>query len=117
LRADGGITINRLGLVCDTGILRVGGSSDGVEALWQLDKLVTVAHPYLDVLLQTSEQLVDVALAVESLGVQVGMAVFASSTCDNVVLSKSVGDLLKTVTNSKNGNTEFKDSRVSVGGT
>jgi hypothetical protein len=117
LRADRGITINRLGLVCDTGILGVGGSSDGVEALWQLDKLVTVTHPYQDLLLQTSEQLVDVSLAVESLGVQVGMAVFASSTGDNIVLSKSVGNFLKTVANSKNGNSEFEDRRVSVGGT
>jgi uncharacterized protein YunC (DUF1805 family) len=109
--------INRLGLVRDTGILGVGGSSDGVEALWQLDKLVTVTHPYQDLLLQTSEQLVDVSLAVESLGVQVGMAVFASSTGDNIVLSKSVGNFLKTVADSKNGNTEFEDRRVSVGGT
>lgn len=112
-----GITINRLGLVCDTGILRVGGSSDGMEAIGQLDKLVTVTHPYLDVLLQTCEQLVDVSLVVESLGFQVGMAVFASSTGDDVVLSKSVGDFLEPVANSKNGNTEFEDSGVSVGGT
>jgi hypothetical protein len=109
--------INRLGLVCNTGILRVGGSSDGVEAIGQLDELITVTHPYLDVLLQTSEQLVDVSLVVESLSVEVGMAIFTSSTGDDVILSKSVGNFLKTVTNSKNGNTEFEDSRVSVGGT
>jgi hypothetical protein len=45
------------------------------------------------------------------------MAVFASSTGDNIVLSKSVGNFLKTVADSKNGNTEFEDRRVSVGGT
>lgn len=103
--------------MCDTGILGVCGSRDGVEALGQFDKLVTVTHPDLDVVLQTSEQLVDMSLAVESLGVQVSMAVFASSTGNNIVLSESVGNFLKTVANSKNGNTEFEDRRVSVGGT
>lgn len=103
--------------MCDTSILGVGGSSNGMETLGQLDKLVTVTHPYLDVLLQTSEQLVDVSLVVKSLGVQVGMAVFTSSTGDNVILSKSVGNFLKTVADSENGNTEFEDRRVSVGST
>lgn len=109
-------TVEGLGLVGNTGIRRVGGGGNGVEAGGELDELVTVAHPDLDLALEAGEQLVDVALVVEALGVEVGVAILTLGTGVDVLLVQTVGDFLQTVADTENGDTEVEDGGVSVGG-
>lgn len=109
-------TVEGLGLVGNTGIGGVGGGGDGVEVGGELDELVTVTHPDLYLALEAGEQLVDVALVVEALGVEVGVTILTLGTGVNVVLAQTVGDFLQTVADTEDGDTEVEDGGVSVGG-
>lgn len=109
-------TVDGLGLVGNTSVRGVGGGGNGVEALGQLGELVTVAHPDQHVILDAGEQLVDVTLGVEALGVQVGMTVLALGAGDDVALVQSVGDFLQTVADTENRNSKVEEGGIDVGG-
>lgn len=104
--------IDGLALVSNCGVLGVLGGADSVEALGQVAELVTVGHPHGHGILKTLEELIDVAT--EASGLQIGMAVLTSGTSDNVVGVQTVGDLLQTVADSQNGDTELEEGGVDV---
>lgn len=104
--------VDGLGLVGNGGVLGVLGGTDSVEALGQIAELVTVGHPHGHSILKTLEELVDVAT--EASGLQIGVAVLTSGSGDDVVGVQTVGDLLQTVADSQNGDTELEEGRVDV---
>lgn len=107
--------VNGVSLVGDGSVLRVLGHANGVEALGQVAELVTVRHPNSHGILQTLEQSVD--MSSEAGGLQLSVTVFSGGTGDDVVGVDTVGDLLQTVADTENGDTEFEEGGVNVGST
>lgn len=98
----------------DGGVLRVLGRGDGVETLGQLGELVTVRHPNLHGgVLKAGKQTVGVG--VDALGLELGRAILAVDTGNNVVLVQTVGQLLLAVADTENWDVEVKVGRVDVG--
>lgn len=108
--------VDGLGLVSDTGEFGVGRGSNGMETLRELGELVTVGHPDVRLILDAGKQVVDVALVVQSLGSENGMAIFSSGSGSDVVLAQTVGNLLQTVADTEDGDAEFEEGGVNVGG-
>lgn len=106
--------VDGLSLVCDSGVLRVLSCADGVETFGKVAELVTVRHPHGHGILETLEELVD--MATEASGLQVSVTVLASGTSNDVVSVQTVGDLLETVANSENGDAQLEEGGVDVGG-
>lgn len=106
--------VNGLGLVSNGGELRVLSFTNGVEALGQVAKLVTVGHPHGHGILETLEELID--MASEASGLQVSVTVFTGGTGDDVIGVETVSDLLETVADSQNGNAQLEEGGVNVGG-
>jgi hypothetical protein len=104
--------VDGVALVSDGSELGVLGGSNGVEALGQVAELVTVGHPHSHSILQTLEELVDVAT--ETSGLQISMAVLTSGSSDDVVGVQAVGDLLQTVADSQDRDTELEEGGVDV---
>lgn len=107
--------VHGLRFVGDSGVFRVLGLADSVESLGQVAELITVGHPYGHGILKALEQLVN--MASEPGGLQVSVTIFAGGTGDNVVGVQTVGNLLETVANSQNGDAQFEEGGVDVGGT
>lgn len=107
-------TVHGLGVMDNGSELGVLRGTNDVESLGQLRQLVTVGHPHGHITSNTFEQGVD--LGTESGGLQVSMAIFSLDTSDDVGLVQSVGDLLQSVADSQDGDTEFEESRVDVRG-
>lgn len=106
-------SINRIRLVRDSREFRVPCGADSVEALRQVTELVTVRHPNSHIALNILKQLIDVASKSGSL--QVGMAVFPGSACNDIVRVQAVGELLQPVADTEDGDTEIEEGRVGVG--
>jgi hypothetical protein len=98
----------------NTGKFRICRGSNGVKSLWEFDQLVAVAHPDLEMVLQTSKKLVNVSLTVESFGGHIGVTIFASDAGDNVALVPLVSDFLQTVADSENRDAEIEERGVTV---
>lgn len=98
----------------NTSVLRVRRGSNGMKSLGKFDQLVTMAHPDLDMVLQTGKKLVNVSLAVESLCSQISVTIFASGAGHNVALVQSVSDFLQTVADSENRDAKVKKRGVAV---
>lgn len=73
-----------------------------------------MAHPDLNMVLQTGKKLVNMSLAVEPLCGQVSVTVFASGAGDNVALVQSVGDFLQTVTDSEDRDAEVEECGIAM---
>lgn len=85
-----------------------------METLRKTSQLVTVTHPNLHVILQTGEQTVDMALVVESLRVQVRVAILAGDTSHDIILAQAVSQLLLAVADTKDGNSEVQEGGINV---
>lgn len=105
-------TIDRLGIVRDSRVLRVPRRRNGVEALRELRQFVTVRHPYLDAALQALEQAVHVSI--DAFGRQLGRAVLPVDASHDIVAVDAVGQLLLAVADAKDGNVEVEEGRVAV---
>lgn len=101
----------------NTSILRVGGSGNCVESLRKLGEFITMAHPDLHVFLDPSKKLINVALIVESLRIEIRVTVFARRASNDIVLAEAMSDFLKAVADSKHWNSEVKECGINVGGT
>ena len=85
-----------------------------METLRQTGQLVTVTHPDLHVILKTSEQPVDMTLVVESLRVQVGVAVLTRDTSHDIILAQAIGQLLLAVADTEDGDPEVQEGGIHV---
>lgn len=106
--------VNRISLVCNSRVLGVLGSANRVETLWQIAKLITVRHPHGHSILKPIKELVNVATEASSL--QVGVAIFARRSGNNVVSVETVGDLLEAVADTEDWDAKFKEGRIDVRG-
>ncbi len=105
--------VDWLRFVCDSSEWGVGGLADGVEIWWKSTELVAMRHPNLNIVLKSSEQLVDAALL--ALGAQHGGSVL-SVLAGNDILSVVPRDLLKTIAYTENWDTEVEHGWVDVWG-
>jgi len=104
--------IDGLALVGDGGEFGVLGGTNSVEALGQAAELVTVRHPHGHGILQTLEELID--MATEASGLQISMAILTSGSSDNAVRVQAVGNFLQTVADSQNRDAEIEEGRVDM---
>ena len=106
--------VNGLGLVSNGSELGVLSFTNGVETLGEVAELITVGHPHGHGILETVEQLIH--MASEASGLQVGVTVFTRGTGDDVIGVETVGNLLETVADSQNRDTQLEEGGVNVGG-
>lgn len=87
--------VDVLALVADGSVFGVGGSGDGMEALWELGQLIAVGHPHLELVLEPIEQAVN--MTIDLPGREIGMAKLSVDACNDVVLAAAVGNFLEAV--------------------
>jgi hypothetical protein len=84
-----------------------------VESLGQVTELVTVRHPNSHITLKTLKQLINMAAELGSL--QIGMAVFPRRSRNDIVRVQTVCELLQTIADTQDGDTEVEEGGIGVG--
>lgn len=78
-------------------------------------ELIAVTHPALHVLLDPSKEVINMALVVEPLRIQIGMAVLSRGAGDNIILAQSISNFLEAVADPKHGDAEVEERGINVG--
>lgn len=102
-----------LRLVGDSSVFGILGCANDVESFRQITKLVTMRHPHGHSLLEAFEK--PVHMTTDSARLQIGMSIFSGSPGNDVIRVQAVRDLLKSVADTQDRDTEIEDGRVNVG--
>lgn len=103
---------NGLLLVGDASVGRVLGAGNGDETLGQVDELIEMAHEDVHGLSQALKEAVDVVLAVDLEDGEVSLTILTGLATLDVLVVDAPSELLATVANSENRDSQVENSRV-----